>query len=389
MQTKDFKALSYHGFGGGKMDTRSKLEFGRMNDEDFMRLALNLAELGRGFTRPNPMVGAVIVKDGRIVGIGYHKKAGLPHAERIALADAGEHARNATMFVTLEPCVHYGRTPPCADAIIEAGLARVVVAALDPNPVVHGKGVQKLREAGISVTVGILEKEAKRLNEAFFKYMETGKPFVALKLAVTLDGKLADATGNSKWISSAESRRFVHKLRGEYDGIAVGINTVLADDPMLTARTVYPPAQPTRFVIDPHLRIPLNSKVLNGDARTVIVASEDADESKLRAVHSKGAEVWQLPSKDGRIDLSRFIEVAGQHGIQSLLFEGGGAIAASLLRNGLVDKLYMFFAPKMFGGGHGIAHFDGFSAVRPLEFDIDRTLDFDGDVLIVAYPKAK
>ncbi len=326
-------------------------------DEDFMRLALQLAELGRGFTRPNPMVGSVIVKNGRIVGVGYHKRAGLPHAERIALADAGEHAGGATIYVTLEPCTHYGRTPPCADAIIEAGLKRAVIATLDPNPIVNGKGVEKLRNAGLEVTVGVLRREAEELNEAFFKFMRTGRPFVSLKLAATLDGFIADAEGSSKWITNKLSRRFVHKLRGEHDAVAVGVGTVIADDPMLTARDFYPPFQPARLIIDSRLRIPENAQVVQtaSEFTTIVAATQKAaheNPQKLQFLRAQGVQVWLLDAdENGSVDLNALVKRAGEEKMQSILFEGGSRIAGRLIAQGLVDKLYLFTAPKLIGSG--------------------------------------
>ncbi len=363
-------------------------------DEDFMRLALQLAELGRGFTRPNPMVGSVIVKNGRIVGVGYHKMAGLPHAERVALADAGEHARGGTIYVTLEPCTHYGRTPPCADAIIEAGLKRAVIATLDPNPVVHGRGVEKLRAAGLDVTVGVLEEEARELNEVFFKFMETGRPFVALKLAMTLDGFIADSKGRSMWITNSLSRRYVHKLRGEYDAIVVGVGTVMADDPMLTARDFYPPLSPARIVLDSWLRTPLDSRLVMTaqDFRTVIVTTEKAafeEKSKVDEFVVRGVEVWPLrETADGRVDLHALIEHAASEKIQSMLFEGGSAVAGRLIAEDLVDKLYIFTSPKIIG--QGIPAFGGLqlgieNAVN--EMRLSHVEEFDGDVLKIYHRK--
>ncbi len=360
----------------------------RYGDEDFMRLALQLAELGRGFTRPNPMVGSVIVNGGRIVGVGYHKKAGLPHAERLALQDAGEHARGATIYVTLEPCIHYGRTPPCADAIIEAGIKRAVIATLDPNPIVHGKGVEKLRSAGIEVEVGVLKDEAEELNEKFFKFMRQNVPFVALKLAATLDGFIADEGGGSKWVSGTASRRYVHKLRGEYDVVAVGVGTVLADDPMLTARDFYPPYQPIRMVVDSQLRVPVDSKLVRTavEFRTVVVTTKKALRTmrdKAERLRKNGVTIWALRSdKYGKVDLEELIRHAGNEKIQSILFEGGSTIAGRLLDLNLIDKLFVFTAPKIIG--KGIPMFGGVE--RAMEqafggFELRHVEEFDGDVL--------
>ena len=359
----------------------------KFTDEDFMRVALQLAELGRGFTRPNPMVGSVIVNNGRIVGIGYHKKAGLPHAERVALADAGEYARGGTIYVTLEPCTHYGRTPPCADAIIEAGLKRAVIATLDPNPVVHGKGVRKLRNAGLDVTVGVLEKEARELNEVFFKFMETRTPFVALKLAMTLDGFIADTHNESKWITNRLSRRYVHKLRGEYDAVVVGAGTVIADDPMLTPRDYFPPQQPCRVVLDSNLRIPLDSRVVEtaSSIKTLIVTTPRgySNVERIRQLEDKGVIVWTVESdEEGKVDLKKFLRRAAEEGFQSFLFEGGASIASRLMELRLVDKLYIFTAPKIIG--QGISPFVklGLSIGDALEImELSNVESFENDVL--------
>jgi len=355
-------------------------------DERFMKIALGLAELGRGFTAPNPMVGAVIVRKGRIIGAGYHKRAGEPHAEIRAMEDAGWDVKGATMYVTLEPCVHYGRTPPCADRIIKEGIKRVVIAVLDPNPRVHGEGVRKLREAGIEVKVGVLEKEARALNEAFFKFMETGLPFVILKLAATLDGHIADSRGNSKWISSEASRAFVHKLRGEVDGIAVGINTVLVDDPMLTPRDVYPARFPRRFVLDSELKIPLTSKILRVPPPTVVVTGAKHSEEKKKALEERGIEVWIQEKQE--VDMKEFLKKAGERGIQSMMFEGGGKVATSIIEAGLFDKIYLFLAPRLLGGGIQFFRKDPPLPVdSPVELQIETFKRFSSDLLLVLRKK--
>ena len=355
-------------------------------DERFMRIALGLAELGRGFTAPNPMVGAVIVRKGRIVGAGYHKKAGEPHAEIRAMEDAGWDVKGATMYVTLEPCVHYGRTPPCTDRIIKERIKRVVIAVLDPNPRVHGEGVRKLREAGIEVKVGVLEREARALNEAFFKFMETGLPFVILKLAVTLDGHIADSRGNSKWISSDAARAFVHKLRGEMDGIAVGINTVLMDDPMLTPREVHPARVPRRFVLDSGLKIPLTSKVLDVPPPTVIVSGTNHDRERKKALEERGIEVWV--QERAAVDIEAFLRRAGEEGIQSIMFEGGGKVATSIIGTGLFDKIYLFLSPKLLGGGIPFFRKEPPLPIdSPVSLEIETFKRFSSDLLMVLRKK--
>ncbi len=355
-------------------------------DEKFMRIALGLAELGRGFTAPNPMVGAVIVKNGRIIGAGYHKRAGEPHAEIRAMEDAGWNVEGATMYVTLEPCVHHGRTPPCVDKIIEMGIKRVVIATLDPNPKVHGKGVKKLQEAGIEVRVGVLEKEAKALNEAFFKYMETGLPFVILKLAVTIDGYLADIDGDSRWISSERSRGLVHKLRGEVDGIVVGVNTIIKDDPELTPRHIYPARIPARVILDSKLRTPVASKVLNMPPKTIIVTSENHDPQKKKILEDRGAEIWIVG--DEKVDLRLFLEKAGKEGFQSILIEGGAEVASAFIKDGLFDKIYLFYAPKLLGGGRPF--FKLMTPLRigtPIELEIEDVMRYGSDILVIMKKK--
>lgn len=322
------------------------------NDDKFMKLALSLAEKARGRTSPNPMVGAVIVRDGRIVGRGYHRKAGTPHAEIYAIAYAGAEAKGATMYVSLEPCSHYGRTGPCSQAIIEAGLSRVVMAMMDPNPQVSGRGRKILEEHGIEVRSGVLEAEARRLNEAFMKYITTGRPFVILKSAMSLDGKIATASGLSKWITSEGSRRMVHQIRDEVDAIMVGIGTVLRDDPSLTTRLPDGSGQdPTRIILDSRARIPLEAKVLNleSPARTIVAVTPKASGERLTAL-KQHAEVLVIPERDGRVDLQVLVEKLGQMEIMSLLLEGGAEVNSSALKAGIVDKVMVFIAPKLIGG---------------------------------------
>ena len=313
-----------------------------MNDKEYMRLALELAR--KGNPSPNPHVGAVLVKNNRIVGTGYHKKAGGMHAEANALKKAGENARRATLYINLEPCSHYGKTPPCTDALIKAGIRKVIAAMRDPNPRV--RGAETLRKAGIGIRFGVLEKEAENLNEAFSKHMRTGMPFVLLKAAMSLDGKIACRSGDSKWITGDEARKYSHELRSRYDAILVGINTVLKDDPELTCRK-RKGRDPIRIVLDSALRIPFDAKVLR-DENVVVATSERYGRKKKNALEKKGIRVWVLGKE--RVDMRALMKRLGNEGITSLLVEGGGEANASALEAGIVDKVNFFIAPKIMGG---------------------------------------
>ena len=308
--------------------------------EAFMRRALELAEQGTGYTRPNPLVGAVIAKGGEVIAEGYHARYGGPHAEAVALERAGEAARGADLYVNLEPCSHWGKTPPCVDRIIAAGIRRVFIATRDPNPLVNGKGVEKLRAAGIEVVEGVLRKEAERLNEIFFYWIKMKRPFVALKLAMSLDGKIATRSGDSRWITGEGARRRVHELRRRHAAVLVGINTVLADDPELTVREVEGP-QPLRIVLDSRGRVPLSARVLAGEARTLVATTAAMPEERERALLERGVEVWRLPAREGRVDLVALLARLAGEEIDSLLVEGGGEVAWSFLAQGLVQKLYL------------------------------------------------
>lgn len=320
-------------------------------DMRWMRRALRLA--ARGYTPPNPMVGCVLVKDGAVVGEGYHLRAGGPHAEVVALEAAGERARGATAYVSLEPCSHSGRTPPCAPALVAAGVARVVAAALDPNPRVSGKGIAILQEAGIAVQVGLLEEEARRLNAAFFHYQTTGRPFVLLKAAMTLDGKIATRTGDSRWITGPRARRHVHRLRAQSGAVLCGIGTALADDPLLTARLPGVPRQPLRVVLDTHLRLPLTSRLVATarEVPTLIAAGKTPDRCRRMALENCGIEVICLPTNAaGRIALPELLAELGRREVISVLVEGGSQINAAFLEGGHVHRLLWFIAPKLIGG---------------------------------------
>ena len=354
-----------------------------------MQQALQIAAYAAGRTSPNPLVGAVIVKDGRVVGQGWHRKAGTEHAEIHALRQAGELAAGATIYVTLEPCSHYGRTGPCSKALIDAGIKRVVIAMLDPNPLVAGKGVAMLKAAGIEVETGLLQEQAERLNEVFLKWIMTKMPFVVMKTAMTLDGKIATAAGNSKWISNEVSRRRVHELRDVYDGILVGIGTVLADDPALTTRLESPSGKnPLRIVVDSRARTPLTARVVtDGQAETLIAVTAAAEAAKVEALRQAGVEV--LVVNDGQqVDLKQLFCLLGERGVCSIFVEGGARINYSLLKAGLVDKVYSFIAPKMVGGssapgpvgGDGVETLDQAFLLEDVETEL-----LAGDILVSGY----
>jgi len=322
--------------------------------ETFMKHALALAGRGAGKTSPNPMVGAVVVRNGRIVGEGYHSRAGGPHAEILALRRAGARARGATLYVTLEPCCHYGRTPPCTDAILASGVRRVVAGMKDPNPRVQGGGFRILKRAGLALETGILEAECLRLNETFIKFIRTGRPFVISKTALSLDGKIATAGGESQWISGPAARRYVHRLRSRVDAILVGAGTVLKDDPRLTARVQNRrrARQPARVVLDAGEQIALTARVFQRAIRerVIYVTGRTPSRGRLRKLEARGVTVWCGPVRGGRIDLPALMARLGKEGITSVLLEGGGELNAGALHAGIVDKLVWFVAPILLGG---------------------------------------
>lgn len=336
-----------------------------MTGQDYMKRALELAKKGAGHTSPNPMVGCVVVKDGRIVTEGYHERYGEFHAERNALTRCEEDLTGAEMYVTLEPCCHQGNTPPCTDIIIERSIGKVYVGSMDPNPKVAGKGVKILQEHGIEVETGMLEKECLALNEIFFHYITTGMPYVAMKYAMTLDGKIASCTGDSKWVTGEKARHHVHELRKQYSAILAGIGTVLADDPMLNCR-IEEGVDPVRVVCDSSLRIPLSSQLVKtaGDI-PVIVAYAKENLEKEKALLQAGVELISA-GRDGRVDLAVLMRELGKRKIDSVLVEGGGAIHGSLLKSGLVQKIYCYLAPKLIGGREASSPVegDGFSRMK-------------------------
>jgi diaminohydroxyphosphoribosylaminopyrimidine deaminase/5-amino-6-(5-phosphoribosylamino)uracil reductase len=318
-----------------------------------MRRALRLADRARGCTSPNPLVGAVLVRDGQVVGEGYHQRAGEPHAEILALRAAGAAAQGATLYLTLEPCSHQGRTPPCSPAVIAAGIDRLVVAMEDPNPRVAGRGIAQVRGSGIPVDVGLLAAQARRQNEAYLKWVTGGLPFVTWKSAMTLDGKIATRTGDSRWVTGERARAHVHRLRAESDAIMVGIGTIRADDPLLTARLPGRRAQsPMRVVVDARAELPLDSRLLGtlAEAPVLVAATEAAPKTRRAALVAAGAQVLLLPEACGRVDLTALMRELGNREVTSLLLEGGAEIAASMLASGLVDRALLFIAPKIVGG---------------------------------------
>jgi len=318
-----------------------------------MQRALDVAARARGLTSPNPMVGAVLVRDGAMIAEGFHRAAGEPHAEVEALRIAGEAARGATLYNTLEPCVHHGRTPPCAPVVIAAGIRRVVIATTDPNPAVSGRGVEALRQAGLEVVTGVLAAQASALNRIFFTAMRERRPHVTLKAASTLDGKIADIHGASKWITGEAARLEGRRLRSEADAIVVGIGTVLADDPALTVRLDGPwPRQPLRVVLDSKARTPVSAKLIEGEPpeRAVIAVGADAPDARVRALEAAGALVLRCPGADGRVAPADLLSALFAREVRGVLIEGGAEVSATFLEAGLVDRVAMFIAPRLLGG---------------------------------------
>lgn len=356
-------------------------------DEKYMRLAMQLAGNAIGRTSPNPLVGAVIVKDNRVVGCGWHRKAGTPHAEVHALNQAGELAQGADVYVTLEPCAHYGKTPPCAKALVEAKVKNVYGGLLDVNPKVAGKGFKILEDAGIHVEYGFLQDELRKQNEVFFKWIEHKKPFVVLKAAMTLDGKIATATGQSKWITNETSRAYGYKLRDIYDGIMVGINTVIEDNPMLTAR-VDGGKNPIRIVVDSSLKIDINANVVQDkSAKTIVATTDKADKDKILKLQAQDVDVIVVDKdKNDKVDIEKLLDILGQQNICSILVEGGATLSGSFVAKKLVDKVYFFIAPKIIGGkeaktpvaGTGILNLQEALALKDIQIE-----KLEEDILII------
>ena len=367
-----------------------------------MRRAIELAKKGGGYVHPNPLVGCVVVKDGEIIAEGYHEKYGEFHAERNALLRCQSETKGASLYVTLEPCCHYGKTPPCTEIIIEKGIKKVFVGILDPNPLVAGKGVKILQDAGIEVEVGICEDEIRELNKVFLKYITTKRPYVIMKTAMTMDGKIAAYNGDSKWVTNEESRKLVHELRSEMSGVIVGIGTVLADDPMLNVRLEGEYHQPIRIVIDSNLRIPIDSQLVKTakEYRTIVattVISTEAERNEeisfncrrfldyLRSLEMTGVELLECQSNNNHVDINDLMNKLGEMGIDSLLLEGGGILNAAFLEAGCVDEVWAFIAPKIIGGegaktpvsGKGIEKMS--DAINLKNIDIQ---NINGDILI-------
>jgi diaminohydroxyphosphoribosylaminopyrimidine deaminase/5-amino-6-(5-phosphoribosylamino)uracil reductase len=369
-----------------ELNTKQQLLF----DRKMMRNSLRLAKKGCGFVAPNPLVGATIVKNGKIIGEGWHQKYGKAHAEINAINNAFESVQNATIYVNLEPCSHQGKTPACSLSLIQYGFKRVVIASLDPNPLVSGKGAQMLKQAGIEIKVGILEREAFKLNERFFKYIQHKRPFIALKMASSLDGKIATFSGDSKWITNEKSRAFAHHLRLQYSAILVGINTVLVDDPALNVRLKNAKTRnPLRIVLDSKLQIPMRAKILNIDiAPTWIATTKQASSIKIKQLEDIGIKVLVCPEKEGKISLRFLIKELGKEDIDSLLVEGGGMVNFSFAKENLVDKVYAFLAPKLIGGRNAKTGLegDGFACLsETIELKNLHYKKFGNDLLIEAY----
>ncbi|NPA32602.1 MAG: bifunctional diaminohydroxyphosphoribosylaminopyrimidine deaminase/5-amino-6-(5-phosphoribosylamino)uracil reductase RibD [Aquificae bacterium] len=352
-----------------------------MRDEEFMKRALELAKSRKGYTHPNPTVGAIVVKEGKVVSEGVHERAGSPHAEVVAIERAGQKARGATLYVTLEPCSHWGRTPPCTDLIIRSGISRVVVATTDPNPLVSGKGIKKLKESGIEVEVGVLEEEAKELNEDFFTYITQKRPYVTLKWAQSADGKLATLSGSSKWLTSPESRKRAHELRREASAVLVGVNTVIRDDPLLTVRLVPSERQPVRIVIDPSLRIPLDAKLVrNKEAPTWVITKEGG--KKKKELEKLGVEVFVLDD----LSVKNILKVLYEKEIMHLLVEGGARTLSHFLKEGIFDRVCVFTAPKLMGEGLSVGGRKPGDVSELLELKL-RRLERIGDDIFALYKR--
>ncbi len=325
-----------------------------MDHNHYMKMSLRLALKGKGRTSPNPVVGAILVADNKIVGKGFHKKIGLPHAEIEAIRSAGKKASGSSLYVNLEPCMHFGRTPPCSEAIVKSGIKEVIIGMKDPNPLVSGKGIKKLKRAGIRVTTSIMEKECRKINEPFVKYITTKLPYVTLKVASSLDGKISTITGESRWITGDQARQYVHKIRNEVDAVLVGINTVLKDNPMLTTRLKKKKnlKQPLRIILDSNLRIPLSAKLIQNtdDQKTVVATTSMASHKKIKVLEDMGVGVLKIKRKQTRVDMKDLMQKLGKREISSVMIEGGAEVNASALQSGIVDKVIFFIAPLIIGG---------------------------------------
>ncbi|WP_158651593.1 bifunctional diaminohydroxyphosphoribosylaminopyrimidine deaminase/5-amino-6-(5-phosphoribosylamino)uracil reductase RibD [Mesobacillus jeotgali] len=359
-----------------------------MNDQDYMALAINLASATEGQTSPNPQVGAVLVKDGQIIGMGAHLKAGEPHAEVHAITMAGDKAKDATLYVTLEPCSHFGKTPPCSNLVIESGIKKVFVASVDPNPLVGGAGVKKMKEAGLDVQVGLMEEEAKALNKVFFHYISTGLPYVTLKSATSLDGKIATVTGESQWITGEEARKDVHQFRHTHDAILVGVNTVIKDNPSLTTRLEVGGKNPVRVVLDSTLRTPLDSRIIiDRAARTIIVTGARAESDRIKQFTELGIEIIKLETE--KVGIPDILKKLGDRGITSVYVEGGAEVHGSFLKEKAFQQVITYIAPKLLGGKSAPAAYGGEGIARiedSVTLEIINVKQIGQDIRIIAEP---
>ncbi len=359
-----------------------------MNHEYYMKLAINLAMKAKGKTSPNPYVGALVVKKGKIIGRGYHAKAGLAHAEVMALDEAGDKAQGATLYVTLEPCAHFGRTPPCTGRVVNSGVKEVIIGMQDPNPLNNGRGINILRQHGIKVEVGFLGEELKKLNEVFLKYIIKRMPFVTVKVAQSLDGRIATRTGDSKWITTDASRSVAHRMRQDYDAIMVGVNTILRDNPKLDAW--FAKQQPTKIVVDSQLSTPADANIFSGSSKVIIVTLpiEPGRETENRSILAQKATILEVREKAGQINLRDMLKKLAQMEITNILVEGGGTLNGALFDEGLVDKFQFFISPKVIGGkdalgaimGRGVAHMDKVAKLKDI-----KSRRIDKDFLIEGY----
>lgn len=368
--------------------SKKKTKFSQF-DEEMMKRCFQLAKQGSGFVSPNPMVGAVIVKDGEIIAEGYHEYFGGPHAEINAIAKAEQKLEGAHIYVNLEPCSHYGKTPPCSLALIQQKFAKVFIASLDPNPQVAGRGVEAMRKAGIEVETGLLEEEALKLNEKFFHFITKKTPFIALKTACSLDGKIATSKGDSKWITGEKSRAFVHELRQDYSAILVGSKTVLQDNPALTIRNREDKKNPIRIIVDTSLKTPLDAQVLNHHDQVIIATSRMASKSQMNEFNKiENVQVWDCPLKNWKVDLEYLFNKLGEEGIDSVLIEGGGEINFNVLENRLANKIYAFMAPIIIGGqnsksafgGNGFLYLKDAARIKNISYT-----NYESDILMEGY----
>lgn len=361
-----------------------------INDEYYMNRALSLAKKGIKEVRPNPLVGCVIVKNNRIIAEGYHRFFGGSHAEVYALRKAGKNSKGATMYVNLEPCCHIGKTPPCTDKIIKSGIKKVVIGAKDPNFLVNGKGIKELEKNGIKVEIGVLKKQTEELNKFYLKRVKSKKPFVILKVAESIDGKIATYCGESRWISNEKSRKFVHQIRSWVDAILVGINTIIKDNPRLTCRNIKDKGEngPIRIILDSRLKIPLKAKVINTKTPTIIATTKYASKDKIQILMTKGIKVLIVKEKSGKVDLNDLIKKLGKLNIFSIMIEGGGEVNASAIDAGIVDKVLFFFAPKIIGGRKAPTSVEG-KGIDKLKSAIElkdiKIRKFDEDILLEGY----